>query len=234
MAYVYRHIRLDKNEPFYIGVGSDCNGKYSRAYDRFGRSEFWNKIISKCDYEVEIMIDEIPFEYAKIKEIEFIALYGRKDLGTGTLVNMTIGGDGTSGLIFDKEHRERSSIAAKKRPPQPQLQKIIEWKKNNNNFFTAEVRDKISKALSGRSLTESHKEKGRVAKVGVKNPMYGKKGYDCPNFRGLVYAYKDGIEIGKYYGVHDAANKLGLQATKISACILGKRNKTGGYTFRRR
>ena len=22
MAYVYRHIRLDKNEPFYIGVGT--------------------------------------------------------------------------------------------------------------------------------------------------------------------------------------------------------------------
>jgi hypothetical protein len=22
MAYVYRHIRLDKNEPFYIGIGS--------------------------------------------------------------------------------------------------------------------------------------------------------------------------------------------------------------------
>jgi hypothetical protein len=31
MAYLYRHIRHDKNEPFYIGIGSD-NGmifKYS-------------------------------------------------------------------------------------------------------------------------------------------------------------------------------------------------------------
>lgn len=25
MAYLYRHIRLDKNEPFYIGIGSDSN-----------------------------------------------------------------------------------------------------------------------------------------------------------------------------------------------------------------
>jgi hypothetical protein len=32
MAYVYRHIRLDKNEPFYIGVGSDSN--YSRAFTK--------------------------------------------------------------------------------------------------------------------------------------------------------------------------------------------------------
>ena len=29
MAYVYRHIRLDKNEPFYIGIGSDK--EYKRA-----------------------------------------------------------------------------------------------------------------------------------------------------------------------------------------------------------
>ena len=32
MAYVYRHIRLDKNEPFYIGIGSDAN--YSRSRGR--------------------------------------------------------------------------------------------------------------------------------------------------------------------------------------------------------
>jgi hypothetical protein len=29
MAYIYRHIRLDKNEPFYIGIGSDDKGKYN-------------------------------------------------------------------------------------------------------------------------------------------------------------------------------------------------------------
>ena len=31
MAYVYRHIRLDKNEPFYIGIGKDDSGEYKRA-----------------------------------------------------------------------------------------------------------------------------------------------------------------------------------------------------------
>lgn len=31
MAYVYRHIRLDKNQPFYIGIGSDTDGRYHRA-----------------------------------------------------------------------------------------------------------------------------------------------------------------------------------------------------------
>lgn len=29
--YVYRHIRLDKNEPFYIDIG--CKKQYARAYE---------------------------------------------------------------------------------------------------------------------------------------------------------------------------------------------------------
>lgn len=40
MAYVYRHIRLDKNEPFYIGIGSD--NKYSRAKQKTGRNDRWH------------------------------------------------------------------------------------------------------------------------------------------------------------------------------------------------
>jgi hypothetical protein len=70
MAYVYRHIRHDKNEPFYIGIGSDMTNK--RANERARRSKFWKKIIAKTDYEVEILFDDISFEEAKVKEIEFI------------------------------------------------------------------------------------------------------------------------------------------------------------------
>ena len=32
MAYLYRHIRLDKNEPFYIGIGSDTNFKRANLF----------------------------------------------------------------------------------------------------------------------------------------------------------------------------------------------------------
>lgn len=77
MAYLYRHIRLDKNEPFYIGIGSDCN--FQRAYDKNSRNKYWNNI-SANGYEVEILINDISWEEACIKEKEFISLYGRKDL----------------------------------------------------------------------------------------------------------------------------------------------------------
>ncbi len=32
MAYVYKHIRLDTNEIFYIGIGN--NNDYGRAYQK--------------------------------------------------------------------------------------------------------------------------------------------------------------------------------------------------------
>ena len=39
MAVLYRHIRIDKNEPFYIGIGD----KENRAYSHKGR----NKVLYK-------------------------------------------------------------------------------------------------------------------------------------------------------------------------------------------
>jgi hypothetical protein len=95
MAYVYRHIRKDKNEPFYIGIG---NSKYDyhRAYERYNRNEIWKRIDAKTDIDVEILIDNITYEKAKEKEVEFVKLYGRINKGTGSLANMTEGGDSIS------------------------------------------------------------------------------------------------------------------------------------------
>jgi len=73
MAYVYRHIRLDKNEPFYIGIGSDIT--YKRANEKARRNNIWKKIVAKSDYEIEILFDDITYDEAKLKEIEFINLY---------------------------------------------------------------------------------------------------------------------------------------------------------------
>jgi hypothetical protein len=111
MAYLYRHIRLDKNEPFYIGI-ADKN-EY-RLTEKRGRNKIWFNIINKTDYEAEILIDNLTWEQALEKEIEFISLYGRIDINTGCLANMTIGGEGTIGrkYIQSKQHKEKLSKAA--------------------------------------------------------------------------------------------------------------------------
>lgn len=95
MAYVYRHIRIDKNEPFYIGIGKIPN--YKRAYLKSIRNVIWKQIANKTDYEVEILCDDLSWEDAIVKEREFINLYGRIDNNTGCLANMTDGGEGAFG-----------------------------------------------------------------------------------------------------------------------------------------
>lgn len=95
-GYIYRHIRLDKNEPFYIGISLN-NINYKRAYSNFHRNKIWKDIVNKTEYEVEILLDNLTKEEIFTKEKEFIKLYGRKNLGTGCLANMTDGGEGTLG-----------------------------------------------------------------------------------------------------------------------------------------
>lgn len=102
LYYLYRHIRLDKNIPFYIGIGkynSNINytkveTKFKRAYSNKFRSKTWNYIINKCNYKIDILYITNNINEIRLKEIEFIKLYGRRDLNNGTLVNHTDGGDG--------------------------------------------------------------------------------------------------------------------------------------------
>ena len=107
MAFVYRHIRLDKNEPFYIGISKDSY----RPFNKKGRNKYWLRITNKTEYKVDILFDDLSYDEAKNKEIEFIALYGRKDLKNGTLVNMTDGGEGCLNVIKTEESKIKISIA---------------------------------------------------------------------------------------------------------------------------
>jgi hypothetical protein len=145
MAYVYRHIRLDKNEPFYIGIGSDNN--YKRAYSIDSRNKHWQNITNKHLYEVDILLDNINIVDAKLKEIEFIKLYKRR-LDGGTLCNITLGGEGANGLIRTKENKDKIAKfnTGKKRPK--------------------EVGEKISLKLKGRKLNANRIEKIRQRMIG--------------------------------------------------------------------
>jgi hypothetical protein len=129
MAYVYRHIRLDKNEPFYIGIGNDLTNK--RANEKARRSKLWKKIIAKSGYDVEILFDNITYDEAKLKEIEFIKLYGRIDLGNGTLANLTDGGDGTANP--SQETRNKLSNIHKGRKNSEALMHLLKERKGEKN-----------------------------------------------------------------------------------------------------
>jgi len=98
--YVYQHIRLDKDIPFYIGIGTKeftCNTHrsiYSRAYSKYRKNPYWQRIINLTNYKIEIIFESDNYKEVKNKEIELIALYGRVNNG-GILCNITEGGDGS-------------------------------------------------------------------------------------------------------------------------------------------
>lgn len=107
MALVYRHRRLDTNQVFYVGVGVD----EKRAFKKRDRSIFWNRITSKTNYSVEIIQGNLSQEEAFELEMFLISLYGRQDIKTGILCNLTDGGEGRRNIIVGLDTRKKLSSA---------------------------------------------------------------------------------------------------------------------------
>lgn len=158
---MYRHIRLDKNEPFYIGIGSD-NGY--RAKDKKKRNKIWKDIVTKSDYEVEILLSDLTWEEACEKEKEFILLYGRICNGSGCLANLSLGGEG----YLD---------------PPPDIRKKLSDSKlgEKNPMFGKKIvgvhKAKILKGLIGRPVSEETRRKIACAQKGIPRNSEEQKAY---------------------------------------------------------
>lgn len=152
MAIVYRHIRLDKNQPFYIGIGKNLK----RAYKQYGRNKYWKSIVDNTPYDVEIIFDDLTWKQAQEKEKEFIALYGRIQKG-GILSNMTDGGEGEVGKIFTNKSKLKMSNAKK------------------NNIASIENIKRLAEKRKGTKQNEEWIEKGKISRIGSKRSEETKK-----------------------------------------------------------
>ena len=162
MACVYQHRRLDNNTIFYIGIGKDS----SRAYSKKKRNKYWKNIVNKVGYAVDILIDGCSIDDAKIVEIGMISDYGRIDLGLGTLVNMTDGGDGTINhspeVIESISQKLKGRIRSAEAVEKQRLTKI-------GTKLSNETKLKISNSHKGKVFTEEHK--GKLSEK-AKRPRY--------------------------------------------------------------
>ena len=151
--YLYRHIRLDTNEVFYVGIGTKHKKWYTRSYNKTNRNIFWKRVVEKTDYEVEIVLESDDYDFIQQKEIEFIALYGRRNLGTGTLVNLTDGGEGALNAICSEEKREKIRQKNIGKPMSPISKLALEkYNREYKENLLSELTEKIYYSNEGHPL----------------------------------------------------------------------------------
>ena len=171
--YVYSHIQVDTGQIFYIGKGHG-----NRAYSKVCRSKLWKNVANKHGWKAVIICDDLTEEEAFEVEKFYIKEYGRRDLGTGNLVNFTDGGEGTSGRPTSYETRKKLSDANKgqkrseetclrmsethkgRKRSEEHRKKISESKKGRiRKPFSDEHRKKLSDAWKGRVVSNETRKK---------------------------------------------------------------------------
>jgi len=152
--YVYAFLRED-GSPYYIGKGTG-----NRAW---GKRQFR----PTDDSRISILKGSLTETEAFDEERHLIQFYGRKDLGTGILRNLTDGGEGSSGCKRSQETRDKQSVA--------QTGKTGEKSSRYGKKHTQDALDKISAAMTGKKQSAETIAKKSAAMSGEKNPMFGKK-----------------------------------------------------------
>jgi len=149
--YTYAYLREDKT-PYYMGKGKG---------DRINSKQ--RSIKPPKDKSRILLLKQNLTEAEAFKhEIYMIFLYGRKDLGTGILYNMTNGGEGSSGWVPSEESRKKMSQSSKGKTHSEESKiKMSEAHKGNTYCL-------------GKTLSEKHKKNLSEANKGEKNSFYGK------------------------------------------------------------
>jgi hypothetical protein len=210
MAYVYRHIRSDKNEVFYIGVGLGDDKTYSRAYSQKNRNFHWYSIVKNTSYDIEIMIDDLTDNEAFEKEIEFITIYGKKNNG-GTLCNIADGGQG--GCLGEEVNKIRSQSL-------------------RGHKLSDETKDKIRRASKGRKASALTKQKmSDTHKKNKTGSWLKSKGHHNGRAKKVYQFDLSGKFIREWECSTYASSELGINKSCISETINKKQKSAGGYLW---
>lgn len=167
---IYCYVLKDKNDNvFYIGIGSG-----RRVFDHFApsaltkntlNSKKMKSIIERGEkYYYEILCYFSERSAAENYEKYLINSFGRIDEGTGCLCNHTAGGDAVTKLAG--ESRRRFLITSRKNDQKrigikrPDVSKKLKeaWKYRDRTV-SQEVRDKISKTLTGNIIPDEVRKK---------------------------------------------------------------------------
>ena len=202
--YIYLHIKATNGEPFYVGKG--CA---NRAYSKTSRNKFWNHIVNKYNYEVLILENNLIKEDALTKEKYWINRIGRRDLKNGPLVNMTDGGDGSTGVKFSEEAKIKLKNAHLGRKYSEEINK----KKGRKGVEKSkEHKLNISKSLIGKKHSDERKQ--NISNARKEKNLIG-------NYKEIIH-----LETGIFYNtIKEAALTFNINRVTLAWQIKNNKNK---------
>jgi hypothetical protein len=155
--YTYAYLRKD-GRPYYIG-----KGKKRRAWSKVGRSIS----VPNDNDQILILKSNLTEQEAFRHEKYMIFVFGRKDIGTGILRNLTDGGEGASGYKHSEEAKKKLSKKAKGRPMSDQAKAKLSAVMAGKTA-SEETRAKMSATRKGRVYSEEHRAKISKSNTGKK------------------------------------------------------------------
>lgn len=160
MAIVYKHLKKNTKDLFYIGIGKNKQ----RAYSKESRNDKWHEIVNEYDFDVEIIYENLTKDEAAEIEKQLISKYGRIGFEEdGILVNIHSGGYGgwdhidTKGENNPMYEKSVKDIFIQKYGKQEGLRMYKESRLNAGK--------KTSKKLKGIKKTEEHRQNLSKAKL---------------------------------------------------------------------
>lgn len=218
--YVYAYVRSKDSQtakagtPYYIG-----KGKGKRAIQN-------HPGISVPSDKTKIILIEQRLTNVGACAIErrLIRWYGRKDLGTGILLNRTSGGEGGKGgskksRIVSEKRRKQISEAGKGRIHSEESKRKISLSKigKKRGEFSTTWRENLSKGARDR-------DRSKMKPFPEELKKHYSKIYSIPVYCITNDTWYDSKKV--------AAVELGLKAGNIGHCLLGHQKTTGnGFMF---
>ena len=141
--YTYAWLREDRT-PYYIG-----KGKNGRAF-RKGSPEKGRVLLLKQN-----CTEDEAFRHEKY----MISVFGRKDINTGILINLTEGGEGSSGYLHTPENKQKMKVPL----TDEHKQKLSEVRANL--WKDPEYRERMTKKNKESHQTAQAKENNRLGQL---------------------------------------------------------------------